>query len=67
MSSTQDKIDSAIARVVRSDEFSEDTLTAMAVRCESQGHEYEGCVSALFHFYNRCRWCGRIPDVEISS
>jgi hypothetical protein len=31
---------------------------AMRARCEEQGHEWEGCCTAMFQIYQGCKWCG---------
>ena len=31
---------------------------AMEERCDEQGHDYENCLSAMFQYYQRCKWCG---------
>ena len=33
---------------------------AMRARCESTGHEWVNCCSAMFQVYSRCEWCGVI-------
>jgi hypothetical protein len=39
---------------------SEQTLEAMRDRCHEQGHEFVNCASAMFHVFQRCKWCGEI-------
>lgn len=31
---------------------------AMKERCEEQGHDYENCLTAMFQYHQRCKWCG---------
>lgn len=38
-----------------------DVNLAMRARCEEQGHDFENCcsaISAMFHIYQQCKWCG---------
>lgn len=55
--------DSDIKALLKRGEYSvekasEETRLAMAERCIEDGHCYEGCCSALFRIYERCKWCG---------
>ena len=58
MTDLQQQVDKAVADVLRWDNFSDETITAMRGRCEHQGHELENCCTAFFDCCQRCRWCG---------
>lgn len=34
-----------------------EVIEAMHERCEERGHDYENCMSAMFQYYQRCKWC----------
>lgn len=38
-----------------------EVIEAMKERCEEQGHDYEQCMSPMFQYYQRCKWCNE-PD-----
>lgn len=59
----EQEIEEATEKVVRADNFSKDTLTAMAERCKSQGCEMENCCSFVLQVYQRCRWCGKTGGI----
>lgn len=40
----------------------DEVVEAMRERCEEQGHDYENCLSAMFQYYQRCKWCGEPND-----
>lgn len=35
-----------------------EVVEAMRERCEEQGHDYEPCLSMMFDYFMRCKWCG---------
>ncbi|KKK57491.1 hypothetical protein LCGC14_3053950 [marine sediment metagenome] len=55
MQLTKEEIEGRMSRLRQSEKVQE----AMAIRCEENGHEYDGCVPFDFScVYRECRWCG---------
>ena len=60
MNSLASKLDDSRRKIVSVDNFSVETIEAMKLRCEEQGHDAENCCTAMFQVYSRCRWCGEV-------
>ena len=60
MQLTRKEIDHRMMRLSDSGKVRE----AMSIRCEESGHEYENCMSIMFHVYRGCRWCGHKAECQ---